>query len=81
MAHDANTLAKLQEHAALGRDIVFIGSAFGAPREYRIRAKHLAQAVRVNDAGRLEMLEGKHWVSTESCAIKAREPKRRSAKP
>lgn len=77
MAHDANTLKKLKDHAALGRDIVFVGHAFGAPREYRIRAKHLDQAVRLNAAGRLEMLEGKHWVSTESCAIKAREPKRR----
>lgn len=78
MAHDANTMEILRGHVALGRDVVFIGAAFGAPREYRIPAKHFDKAVRVNAAGRLEILEGKYWVSTETCAIKVREPKRRN---
>jgi hypothetical protein len=76
MAHDANTLIKLREHAALGRDIIVQSIAYGALKELRVRPQHLDNAFRVID-GKLQMLEGRYWVSTEGCALKAREPKRR----
>lgn len=77
MAHDANTLIKLREHAALGRDIIVQAVAYGALKETRIRPQHIDTAFRISAAGKLQMLEGRHWVDTEGCALKAREPKRR----
>lgn len=79
MAHDATTLIKLREHASLGRDIIVQSVAFGALREMRVRPQNIDRAFRVA-AGKLQVLEGRHWVDTEGCAIKAREPKRRKTR-